>query len=254
MDSSWTVGVDVGGSKIKGATVDLFNGRRFGRTQRDTPSDSTPDRIADVVAEVVDGRGGSGPVGVTLPGVVKDGVVARAANLHESWTGRDAVELFESRLGRPVIVLNDADAAGLAEIRFGAAREEDGRVLMLTFGTGIGSALFSQGVLVPNMEFGHMEVAGRITEDRASFAAMEREELSYREWSVQANLVLAAVEKVANPDLIILGGGISLFAAEWRTLIRTQARHEVAHLLNDGGIVGAAMVARTGLVRPGSRE
>lgn len=246
--------MDVGGSRIKGAMVDMSTGRRFRRIERATPTESTPDEIAAVVAEVVEKCGGSGPVGVTLPGVLRGGTVVRAANLHNSWAGCAAINLLESTIGRPVVVLNDADAAGLAETRFGAARNEDGRVLMLTFGTGIGSSLFSQGILVPNMEFGHMEVDGRIGERRASFATMRRGELTFREWSVQANLFLAAVEKVVNPDLVILGGGISQYADEWRHLITTQARHEVAHLRNDGGIVGAALVARTGLVRPGSRE
>lgn len=244
MGSSWTVGVDVGGSLVKGALIDVANGRLFGRVEEPTPQPSTPEAIARVVADIVTGRGGSGPVGVTLPGVIRDGVVLRAANLHSSWRGCNAVKLLESVIERPVVVVNDADAAGLAETRFGAGRHENGQVLMLTFGTGIGSALLQGGVLVPNTEMGHLEVDGRPGETRASVGAMRRDGLTYEQWAVHANRYLAAVETVLQPDLIILGGGISRHSGSWWHLVETQTQCALAGLRNDAGLVGAAMVAR----------
>ena len=238
-------GVDIGGSGIKGCTVDLAEGRLLGeRIRVDTPQPSAPEAVYAVVAEIVGAFGWTGEVGVTFPGVVKKGIAHTAANVDKSWIGTDIDADLEQRLtGGPVQTLNDADAAGLAEMRYGAGRDRDGVVLLLTFGTGIGSALFADGHLVPNTEFGHIEVDGEDGERRASAAAREREELSYPAWAKRVDRFLDVLEGSVWPDLIIVGGGVSKKADKWVPLLSTRTPVVPAQLRNDAGIVGAAMAA-----------
>ena len=238
-------GVDIGGSGIKGCTVDLAEGRLVGeRVRVDTPQPSTPEAVYAVVADIVGAFGWTGEVGVTFPGVMKKGVAHTAANVDKSWIDTDIDADLERRLpGGPVQTLNDADAAGLAEMRYGAGRDRTGVVLLLTFGTGIGSALFADGHLVPNTEFGHIEVDGEDGERRASAAAREREDLSYPAWAKRVDRFLDVLEAGLWPDLIIVGGGVSKKAAKWVPLLSTRTPVVPAQLRNDAGIVGAALAA-----------
>ena len=238
-------GVDIGGSGIKGCTVDLAEGRLVGeRIRVDTPQPSTPEAVYAVVADIVGAFGWTGEVGVTFPGVMKKGVAHTAANVDKSWIDTDIDADLERRLpGGPVQTLNDADAAGLAEMRYGAGRDRAGVVLLLTFGTGIGSALFADGHLVPNTEFGHIEVDGEDGERRASAAAREREDLSYPAWAKRVDRFLDVLEGSVWPDLIIVGGGVSKKADKWVPLLSTRTPVVPAQLRNDAGIVGAALAA-----------
>ncbi len=239
------LGVDVGGSGVKGGVVDLDTGLLVGdRFRVQTPQPATPEAVAAAVAEVVHHFNWSGPLGVCYPGVVVDGVVRTAANVDESWIGRNAEEIYSAALGgHTVTVLNDADAAALAEHRFGAGRNQNGTVLLLTFGTGIGSAVIHHGLLLPNTEFGHIEVDGKEAEHRAASSVMERRGWSYRKWSKQVTKVLVAIENAICPDLIIVGGGISKKADKWIPLLKNRTPVVAAELLNTAGIVGAAMAA-----------
>lgn len=239
------LGVDVGGSGIKGAVVDLETGQLVGeRFRLETPQPATPEAVTKTVADVVAHFNWQGAVGVTYPGVVVNGVVHTAANVDSSWLERDVAHEMSAALGgRPVTVLNDADAAGLAEQRYGAGRNQDGVVLLLTFGTGIGSALIHHGMLLPNTEFGHIEVGGKEAEHRAASSVMERKGWSYRKWTKQVTKVLVAVENAIWPDLIIAGGGISKKADKWIPLLKNRTPVVAAELLNTAGIVGAAMAA-----------
>ena len=237
------LGIDIGGTGIKGAPVDVSTGKLLAdRLKIETPRPALPDAIADVVKKLVTSFSWSGPIGITFPGVVIDGVTRTAANLDPSWIGTDAGELFGRAAGGPVRVLNDADAAGLAEMKFGAGAGELGTVLMLTFGTGIGSALFIRGVLVPNTEFGHVEIRGRDAETRASERAKELHDMSWGKWAGRVDEYLQHIEAVLWPSLIIVGGGISKQSDKWvPRLTGIRARIVPAALLNDAGIVGAAM-------------
>jgi polyphosphate glucokinase len=237
------LGIDIGGSGIKAAPVDVATGKLLADRQKiATPRPALPDAIADVVKQLVTSFKWSGPVGVTFPGVVIDGVIRTAANLDPAWIGVDAGALFGKAAGNPVRVLNDADAAGVAEMTFGAGVGNEGTVLMLTFGTGIGSALFTKGVLVPNTEFGHVEIHGEDAETRASEHAKELHDLSWGKWAGRVDEYLQHVEAVLAPDLIIVGGGISKQSEKWvPRLTGISARIVPAALLNDAGIVGAAM-------------
>jgi polyphosphate glucokinase len=244
-------GVDVGGSGIKGCVVDLDAGRLDAeRVRIDTPSPSTPDLVADVVKEIVDEFGWTGPIGVTLPAVVKRGTALTAANIDKSWIGTDAVGLFTKRLGRKpgdVVVLNDADAAGMAEIRYGWPGDQDGVVVLLTFGTGIGSALFLDGKLVPNTEFGHLEVDGHDAETRAAASVKDENDLSWEEWAHRVSRYIRSLEDLIWPDLIIAGGGVSKKADKWLPLLDVRTKVVAAELRNDAGIVGAAVAATIGV-------
>jgi polyphosphate glucokinase len=239
------LGVDVGGSGVKGAIVDLGTGQLLGdRFRLDTPQPATPEAVTKTVAEVVRHFNWSGPLGVTYPGVVVNGVVQTAANVDPSWIGRDVAREVSTALGgQPVTVLNDADAAGLAEQRYGAGRDQDGVVVLLTFGTGIGSAVIHRGMLLPNTEFGHIEVGGKEAEHRAAASVMERKGWSYRKWTKQVTKVLVAIENAIWPDLIIAGGGISKKADKWVPMLKNRTPVVAAELLNTAGIVGAAMAA-----------
>ncbi|MGW5660203.1 polyphosphate--glucose phosphotransferase [Streptomyces sp. NPDC003758] len=240
-------GVDIGGSGIKGAPVDLERGdlaqERFKVL---TPHPATPDGVADGVKEVVDHFGWTGPVGLTFPGVVTDGAMIRtAANVDKSWVDTDARALFGERLGGlPVTVVNDADAAGVAEMQFGAGRGRRGTVIVLTFGTGIGSAMFVDGLLVPNTELGHLELNGRDAEKRASSKAKDDNELTWEHWARRVQKYLAHVEMLFSPELFIIGGGVSRKSEKFLPLIEgIEAEIVPARLQNNAGIVGAAMRA-----------
>lgn len=242
-------GIDIGGSGIKGALVDLTTGELLTERFRiDTPAESTPQNVADVVAQIVEKGGYSGEVGITFPAVVQGGIARTAANVDESWIGTDIAKVMSDRLGMPVDVMNDADAAGIAEMRYGTGKGVTGTVLMLTFGTGIGSALFTDGVLVPNTELGHIEVDGKDGEKRAAGSVKERKALSYAEWVERVNRYLEVLEKGLWPDLIIVGGGISKKADKWVPLLRNRTPVKVATLLNNAGIAGAAIAARENLL------
>ncbi len=239
------LGVDVGGSGVKGGIVDLDTGLLVGdRFRVQTPQPATPEAVTKAVAEVVGHFGWTGPLGVTYPGVVVDGVVRTAANVDSTWLGCHAAEAYSAALGgQPVTVLNDADAAGLAEQRYGAGRNKSGTVVLLTFGTGIGSAVIHNGILLPNTEFGHIQVGRMEAEHRAAASVMERRGWSYRKWTKQVSKVLVAVENAICPDLIIAGGGISKKADKWIPLLTNRTPVVAAELLNTAGIVGAALAA-----------
>ncbi|MFE6710150.1 polyphosphate--glucose phosphotransferase [Streptomyces sp. NPDC057695] len=241
-------GVDIGGSGIKGAPVDLERGALTEERHKVlTPRPATPDGVAGCVAEVVEHFGWTGPVGVTFPGVVTGSTIRTAANVDKSWIDVDAGTLLSERLGGlPVTVLNDADAAGVAEMTFGAGRGRKGTVIMLTLGTGIGSALFVDGRLVPNTELGHLELKGHDAETRASTKAKEDEDLSWEHWAKRVRKYLAHVEMLFSPELFIIGGGVSRKADKFLPLIE-DIRAEIvpAELQNNAGIVGAGMAAGT---------
>lgn len=244
-------GVDVGGSGIKGGLVDLEAGALDGERLRiATPQPSTPDAVADVVAEIVAKFEWTGPVGVTLPCVVKHGVALTAANVSKHWVDTDARALFAKRLGRSVedvVVLNDADAAGMAEMKYGAGVDRDGLVVLLTFGTGIGSALFLDGRLVPNTEFGHLEVDGHDAESKAAASVKEDKGLSWAEWTPRVSRYISVLENLIWPDLVIAGGGVSKKADKWLPLLEVRTEVVAAALKNDAGIVGAAAAAAQGI-------
>lgn len=242
-------GVDIGGSGIKGCVVDLAEGVLVGeRVRIETPEPSEPEPVYRVIADIVDRFGWTGRVGVTFPGVIQNGMAWTAANVDKKWLGTDVAAGVSGHVPGPVVALNDADAAGLAEMRFGAGRGQRGVVLMLTFGTGIGSALFVDGHLVPNTEFGHIQVDGHDAERRASAAARDREELSYEKWARHVDRYLHVLEAGIWPDLIIVGGGVSKKAEKWVPLLTARTPIVPAQLLNDAGIVGAALAAAERLV------
>jgi polyphosphate glucokinase len=247
MSGRIALGVDVGGSGIKGATVDLASGDLTqDRLRIETPHPATPEAVAAVVADVVShfrDELGDGPVGVTIPGVVTGGVVRTAANIDPSWIGTDIDTMLTERLGRPVHVVNDADAAGVAEARFGAARDTRGLVLVSTLGTGIGTALLLDGRLVPNSELGHLEIDGHDAESRAASSARENEGLSWEEWAVRLQRYYGAVEDLLWPSLIVVGGGVSKKSEKFLPLLHLRAPIVPATLRNQAGIVGAAVLA-----------
>lgn len=240
-------GVDIGGSGIKGAPVDLAEGRfATERVRVPTPRPSEPKAVADRVAEIVQGFGdaaGDHPIGVTFPAVIQHGVARTAANVDKSWIGTDIDSLMTTRLGRQVHVVNDADAAGLAEARFGAAKSVAGVVIVTTLGTGIGSALMVDGVLVPNTELGHIEVGGKDAETRASDGIREAENLSWQDWAKRLQRYFAALESLFWPDLIVVGGGVSKKSEKYLPLLDLRTPIVPAALRNDAGIIGAAVVA-----------
>ncbi|MGL4306780.1 MAG: polyphosphate--glucose phosphotransferase [Mycobacteriaceae bacterium] len=242
-------GVDIGGSGIKGGLVDLSTGLLIGeRIKIETPQPSTPQEVAKVVRRIVDSFNWDGSVGITLPSVVTDGVVRTAANIDASWIGLNATKLFSAALdGQSVTVINDADAAGLAEDQHGAGRNISGVVILLTFGTGIGSAVLHNGVLIPNTEFGHLEVDGEEAEHKAASSVKDKENLTYQQWAEKVSQVLCRIEDLMYPDLYILGGGISRKAEKWIPLLTNHTPVVAATLQNSAGIVGAAMAADTGM-------
>ena len=238
-------GVDVGGSGIKGGIVDLETGDLVGdRYKLLTPHPATPSAVAETIAAVVNEFGWTGPLGVTYPGVVTNGIVRTAANVDKSWIGINARDVISAELdGQEVVVLNDADAAGLAEQRYGAGKDTTGVVVLLTFGTGIGSAVIHNGILLPNTEFGHLEVGGKEAEHRAASSVRDTRGWSYKKWAKQVTRVLVAIENTMWPELFIAGGGISRKAENWVPLLQNRTPVVPAALQNTAGIVGAAMAA-----------
>ncbi|MEU6171018.1 polyphosphate--glucose phosphotransferase [Streptantibioticus parmotrematis] len=245
MSSGQVFGVDIGGSGIKGAPVDLARGELAQERYKVlTPHPSEPDTVIAAVKEVVEHFGWSGPVGVTFPGVIADGVTRTAANMHRDWVGLDATALLTRELGLPVTLINDADAAGTAEMAFGAGRGIDGTVIVLTLGTGIGSAVFTGGRLLPNTELGHLELNGHDAEHRASSRAKEEHDLSWKHWARRVQEYLAHVEMLFSPERFVIGGGVSRKADKFLPLIEgVRAELVPAELQNNAGIVGAAMAA-----------
>lgn len=245
-------GVDVGGSGIKGGIVDLDTGALVGeRFKLATPQPATPAAVAATVAAVVREFGWTGKLGVTYPGVVTNGIVRTAANVDKDWIGTNAAEVISAELGgQEVTVLNDADAAGLAEEHYGAGKDNTGLIVLLTFGTGIGSAVIHNGVLLPNTEFGHLEVGGKEAEHRAASSVKERKEWNYQRWTEEVTKVLVVVENAIWPDLFIAGGGISRKADRWIPMLKNRVPVVPAALLNTAGIVGAAMASRGTHVAP----
>jgi polyphosphate glucokinase len=239
-----TVGIDIGGSGIKGAPVDTATGDLTQeRIRLVTPHPATPSAVADTVAELVRQIDHPGPLGVTLPAVVQHGVARTAANIDAGWVDADAAGLLSEATGRAVAVINDADAAGVAEVRFGAGRDVPGVVVMVTFGTGIGSAVFVDGRLVPNTELGHLHLHGGDAEDYAAASVREEEELSWKDWAHRVERYLQLLERLLWPDLIIVGGGVSKRAEKFLPLIETRTRVVPAEMHNDAGIAGAALFA-----------
>jgi len=238
-------GIDIGGTGIKGAPVDLATGKLVtDRKKIATPHPATPEGVTEVVKEVAQSFGWTGVVGATFPGVVVNGTIRTAANVDKSWIGTDAAGMFGKAIGTGVAVLNDADAAGIAEMTFGAGVGVQGTVLMLTFGTGVGSALFVDGVLVPNTEFGHIEIRGKDAEKRASERGKTDHGWGWKDWTERVSEYLRHIEALLSPGLIIVGGGISKEAEKWVPLLTgIQAKIVPAALHNDAGIVGAAMAA-----------
>jgi polyphosphate glucokinase len=240
------IGIDIGGSAIKAAVVDPASGRLLGRRARmATPAAATPAAVAAAVGRLV-GRltpHAGAPLGVTLPAVVRSGIVETAAHIDDRWIGTDAPELLAGATGRPVAVINDADAAGLAEMRFGAGRDQAGVVVMVTLGTGIGSALFTDGVLVPNTELGHLPLHHEEAEDWAAASVRTHDDLSWRTWARRLEGYLQLVERLFWPRLIIVGGGVSSRADQFLPLLHLRTGVVPAALRNDAGIVGAALIA-----------
>lgn len=239
------LGIDIGGSGMKAAEVDIDSGEIVSDKFRiKTPKPATPEAMADVVRQLTEHFSWTGPVGVGFPGVVQDGVIRTAANLDKSWVGVDGDTVFTEASGCDVVMVNDADAAGLAEVQFGAGKGVSGTVILLTLGTGIGSAIFTHGHLVRNTEFGHLELNGKIAEERASSRVKEEKDLSYKQWGKALEKVLVEVEKLFWPDLFILGGGISKeFDNYVEYLDDVRTKIVPAEALNRAGIAGAALAA-----------
>jgi polyphosphate glucokinase len=236
------LGIDIGGTGVKAAPVDVTEGKLTAeRVKLDTPQPPVPDAIAGVVKQLVSQFQWTGPAGITFPGVVVNGTIHTAPNLNPAWIGTNAVQFLGAATGLDVVVLNDADAAGIAEMAFGAGKDHPGTVLLLTLGTGIGSALFYNGVLVPNTEFGHIEIHGEDAEKRASEHAREEEDLSWGKWAGRLDTYLDKMEALLSPDLIIIGGGISKKSDKFLPKLSLRATIVPAALHNDAGIVGAAM-------------
>lgn len=245
------LGVDVGGTGIKIGRVDLADGELLDeRLIRPTPQPATPDAIAETIREMIDEVGWDGPVGVAIPTVIHEGTARIAHNIDKSWIGCDVVDLFDRHLpGRTVVMLNDADAAGLTEVHYGAGGGVEGLVILLTFGTGIGSALILNGQLIPNTEFGHLfvdDIAGRgfdEAEHLASAMVRARDDLSFDEWAPHVSNVLRSIEDLLWPRAFVLGGGVSEAADEWFPLLENRTPVRAAVRLNDAGIIGAALYA-----------
>lgn len=241
------LGIDIGGSGIKGAPVNIETGVMVDERFRiDTPQPSTPDAVAQGVKELVDHFNWKGALGCTFPAIIKQGVAYSAANVDKSWIGTDGQGLIERVTGNPVLLINDADAAGIAEMRFGAGRgHEDKIVIMLTLGTGIGSAVFVRGHLFPNTELGHLQINGIEAEARASDRARQEEELGWKKWSRRLNQFLEHVDFLFSPDLFIIGGGVSKKFDKFFPHLGAHASIVPAQLRNDAGLVGAALAARS---------
>jgi len=240
------LGIDVGGSGIKGAPVDSVTGDLLAPRYRiPTPRSAKPHPMAEIVAEISRYFNWKGPIGAGFPSSIVGGKAQTAANINKKWIGVNVAELFSKATGCPVCVLNDADVAGLAEMTFGAGQDRLGVVIIVTIGTGLGTALFTDGVLFPNAELGHLVMDGKEAEWRASDAARKRDKLSWKRWAKRFDRFLGELERLLWPDLFILGGGISKKHEEFMPYLTTLAEIVPAELLNEAGIVGAALAART---------
>ncbi len=238
------LGIDIGGSGIKGAPVDILSGTLLSeRCRIPTPAGGRPADVARVVARIARHFAWKGPIGVGFPAPVLGGVVKNAANIHKSWIGVRVPSLLSDAAGCPVSVLNDADAAGLAEMRFGAGRGRGGTVFVITIGTGLGTALFVDGILLPNTELGHLEIRGKEAEKRASDAARKRKGLTWKQWAARFDVYLHTLERLFWPSLFILGGGASKKAEKFLPYLSVQTEVVPAQLRNEAGIVGAALAA-----------
>ncbi len=243
------LGIDIGGTGIKGALVDTQTGKLVTeRLRLPTPQPATPEAMTRTVAQIVSHFDWKGPVGAGFPAIVQQGVARSAANIDPSWIGRDVGDMFQQACSCPVTVLNDADAAGIAEMRFGAGRGRAGVVLVLTLGTGIGSSLFTDGYLVPNTEFGHIEIGGKVAETRAADSAREREELSWKKWAKRLDRYLDRLVFYLSPELIIIGGGVSRKHERFLPLLNIDVEIVPAQLRNEAGIIGAATAAASATV------
>lgn len=238
-------GVDIGGSGIKGAPVDLATGEFLEeRVRIPTPQPATPEAVAATVAQVTHHFGWTGSLGCTVPAVVRNGVARSAANIDKSWVGTDVETLVGQATGAAsVTALNDADAAGFAEVAYGAARGRDGVVILVTLGTGIGTALIADGILVPNTELGHLELDGHDAETRASDAARERDDLSWHDWAHRLQRYFSYLEALFSPSLFVVGGGVSKKSTKFFPLLDLETELVPAALLNNAGIAGAALRA-----------
>ena len=238
---------DVGGSFVKAGRVDAVAGCVAGEVlRRPTPQGAAPIEVIDLLAAMAGELPSHGPVGLAMPAVTKRGVTWTAANIDKRWIGTDAVSLLEGRIERPVVLLNDADAAGVAEMALGAGRGRDGTVMVLTLGTGIGTALFIDGRLLPNTELGHLEVHGIEAEHRASAKVRVDRRLGWVDWAAEVNAVLASYHALLWPDLFIIGGGVTENWQHFAPLLTSRAEIVRARFGNDAGIIGAAMAAAAG--------
>jgi polyphosphate glucokinase len=239
------LGIDVGGSGIKGAPVDIQTGKFTGARHRiPTPKPAKPNSVIKVISDITRHFDWHGPIGVGFPAALHNGVVLTASNIHKKWIGVNAAKIIAEKTGCPVCMVNDADAAGLAEITFGAGKRRNGVIVVVTIGTGLGTALFTDGILLPNAELGHIEIDGVEAEWRASDAARKRENLSWQNWGERFNIYLGTLEKLLYPGLFILGGGASKKFAEFIDYIDVHADVVPARLRNEAGIIGAALAAR----------
>jgi len=245
--SKRAIGIDIGGTGIKGAIVDLKKGKLVTeRLRYETPKGGTPLQIAQTLQDLIDNLPNAAglPVGICFPAIVKNGVTMSAANVSKEWIGLDADQLFEKELNRTVHVLNDADAAGLAEAKFGAAKKVKGLVIMTTLGTGIGTALLNNGKLIPNSEFGHLEIDGVDYESMAAYSAKERENLTFAQWAKRLQKYYSRLEALLSPDLFIVGGGVSKEHEAFLPLLKLKTPIIPAENRNSAGIMGAAHWAR----------
>jgi polyphosphate glucokinase len=240
------LGIDIGGSGIKGAPVDTETGQMLAERFRiKTPSSAKPEPMIEIIGEIARNFDWKGPIGCGFPGAVRNGVTLTAANVSKKWIDLNAASLIAGTTGCPVCVINDADAAGLAEMSFGAGRNRKGVVLIVTIGTGLGTALFTNGVLLPNCELGHIEIGGEDAEVHASDAARKRDKLSWKKWGRRFNIYLNRLHDLFWPDLILLGGGISSEFQKYQPYLDVPTEIQVAKMLNEAGIIGAALAGRS---------
>ena len=242
LDDGQILGIDIGGTGIKGGVVDLDSGQLVqGRFRLKTPPGARPDDVGETVAAVAQNFDFTGPAGVAYPGVVHGGIAMTSANLDKTWIGTSLADVLGPHLPGPATFVNDADAAGLAEVRYGAGRDRSGLVVLVTFGTGIGTALINDGHLVRNSELGHIEIDGGDAEKSASISAMERADLSWEQWGQLASRYLQHLENLLWPELIIIGGGLTKETDKWFDFLECRTPLVVAALGNNAGIVGAAL-------------
>ncbi|MEJ2470073.1 MAG: ROK family protein [Desulfuromonadales bacterium] len=238
------LGIDIGGSGIKGAPVDIESGALSDdRLRLATPQPATPEAVAATIGNLIQHFNWQGPVGCGLPAAIQNGIARTAANIDPAWIDLDTEQFLSRKTGLGITVINDADAAGLAEMRFGAGRQRDGTVLLITVGTGLGSALFRGGVLVPNTELGHLDLNGQVAEHYASAATRERLGLSYKKWAKRFDMYLQQLQELFWPDLFIIGGGISKKHAKFFPYLTVKTEVLPADLRNEAGIVGSALAA-----------